>query len=55
MLDNVESLRDVSDKQWDDFAFPVGILNKIKSKIAEQPQNFHDKQINEIEEEDEPE
>ena len=37
-LDTVESLQDVTDEQWKDMGIPVGLINKIKKKIAQPAQ-----------------
>jgi hypothetical protein len=35
MLESVDDLREVSDDQWKQMNFPLGLINKIKKCLAE--------------------
>ena len=45
LLDTVESLNEVSDKQWEQFSFPIGLLNQIKSRLNTMNNDIRDKEI----------
>lgn len=34
-LETPESLKDVTEDQWKQFAFPIGLVNQIKKKLRE--------------------
>ena len=37
-FEDVDDLRTISDKQWDDWKIPVNFVNKLRSKLAEETQ-----------------